>query len=180
MEWQHTQDFKAKFELIYPHLRDCRNVLDVGCNAGEITRLCGDAGLFAVGIDQKVNYIKYKNACIGEIALTADKIDSLPRFDAILLLSVLHQLITENGHDYARNYVAKLAQKAEKRLIIELAAVNSKYGKIKAFEDNDETSVIAWFMSWLSDGLKCNYIGKAAHNRDNEPYRFLFEVAVER
>jgi hypothetical protein len=178
-DWQLTQPYKAKFDLIYPHIKACKNVLDIGCNAGEITRLCGNKGMFAVGVDQKISCRVPENACIGETVITLDNINTLPNFDAILLLSVLHQLIVENGHDYARDYVARLTTKAKNGVIIEIAAISSKYGKYKVFEDNDYGSIRNWFVNWLPEFLQAEYIGKAPHNRDDEPFRYLFKVYAE-
>lgn len=175
-DWQLTQPYKAKFDLIYPHIKACKNVLDIGCNAGEITRLCGNKGMFAVGVDQKINCRVPENACIGETLITLDNINTLPNFDAILLLSVLHQLIETKGNVDTRQFINNLADKCNKSFIVELAGISSKYGTERIFEDNNQESIINWFVNWLPYRLFAEFLCETPHKGPNEPHRYLFKV----
>ena len=181
MTWQLQQDYKGKFELIKRVLdaESCKNVLDIGCNAGAITNLFGEAGYFSVGIDQNVDCNgKHSKACIGEFKLMLENIERLPKFDAILLLSVLHQIIKENGDDYARQFIGALLNKCN-TLIIELAGIKSKYGYDKNyFEDNNEDSIRDYFWVWLINlDAKIKFICKTSHNSVAEPHRYLYELS---
>lgn len=180
--WQDTQDYRAKCGLIEPILRrnDVKSVLDIGCNAGNIAALLGDLGYFAVGIDMTApNYAKNcKSAILGQRRLIKDDIQSLPKFDAIMLLSVLHQIIDTEGDEYARRCILSLRTKCE-TLVVELAGTNAKYGGTDGdlFGDNETDQIIDWFTSWLSPiSLHCAFQTKTPHNRPNEPHRLLFVV----
>jgi SAM-dependent methyltransferase len=180
MTWQLSQDYKGKFELIKNVLdkESCKNVLDIGCNAGAITNLFGEAGYFAVGIDQNVDCNgKHSKACIGEHKLSIERIFALPAFDSILLLSALHQIIQENGDEYACNFVIALLHRCQV-LIVELAGINSKYGyETGRFKDNDSQSIQDFFKSWLDKLIDCEFIGETNHNAANEPHRYLFKLS---
>ena len=180
MTWQLSQDYKGKFELIKAVLdaHACKNVLDIGCNAGAITNLFGEAGYFAVGIDQNVDCNgKHSKACIGQFKLTKESIFNLPAFDAILLLSALHQIIAENGDEYARNFVYALLYRCGV-LIIELAGIGSKYRYENGrFKDNDSESIQEFFKTWVGPLVDCEFIGETKHNAQNEPRRYLFKLS---
>lgn len=182
MTWQLQQDYKGKFALIKAVLdkENCKNVLDVGCNAGAITNLFGEAGYFAVGIDRNVDCNgKHSKACVGELRLTAENIERLPKFDAILLLSVLHQIIAENGLTYAGIFVASLLGKCDV-LMIELAGINSKYGnKLSNFGDNNQESIIRWFNYNFAGIADIEFIAETKHNSAAEPHRYLFKLSLK-
>lgn len=180
MTWQLSQDYKGKFEQIKAVLdaNACKNVLDIGCNAGAITNLFGEAGYFAVGIDRNVDCNgKHSKACIGEHKLDVKSVFNLPAFDAILLLSVLHQIVAENGDEYARNFVHSLLHRCQV-LIVELAGIKSKYGyAVNRFNDNDCNDIQGFFRTWLGNLVECEFIGETKHNAANEPRRCLFKLS---
>lgn len=182
-EWQLTQDYNAKYQLIRKHTKhlNLQSVLDIGCNAGAITDLFGKDGLFAVGVDKKINkHSFYHNAAIGEVEIDLEFIDKLPNFDCITLLSVLHQIIAEKGEEYATSYIYELFEKANKCLVIEMAGINSKYNGKARIKDNDEQSIVGYFFQILPENIARNhvmlYAGKAKHNRDDEPFRYVFVI----
>ncbi len=182
--WQLQRDTRAKAEKIIPVLEeyDAKSVLDVGCNAGELSRIIGNTGRFVVGVDQNVDFKGVKkplsNACIGNVRMDQEKIKALPQFDAILLLSVHHQFIKNFGDNYAKELVVGLADKAKKVFLIEFAALNHKYSdKDILFIDNDEKSVREYSENWLKDVLE-NYSFKFLGTTPGdkiEPYRYLFK-----
>ena len=199
--WQYQRHIEDKFNLIKPILdeQEVNSVLDVGCNAGQITRLAGDNDFFAVGVEQSLENIDLKrvgfeqaldNACIGNIELDLKKIEKLPLFDAILLLSVHHQLVSNFGENWAKKFVSKLFRKSNKVLIMEFAALNRKYGYEKqedlTFKNNDESSIVPFAKNWLLNTLpnaEVDYVGKAPHHKINvkpqnssEPYRYIFSA----
>lgn len=184
--WQvRKANSSAKFDLIRPALEEMRvaSVLDVGCNAGEITRLAGRSGAFSVGIDAKLELNGVTNpldrACLGNIAVTPELIDKLPVFESVLLLSVHHQLVKTEGDAWARDFVARLASKASKCFFIEFAALNRKYseGSDHLFVDNDEENVVAYATGWLGAALphwNVEYRGKTTAGSPEEHHRFMF------
>lgn len=185
VSWQIRKgNSSTKFDLIRPILREqqIRSVLDVGCNAGIITRLAGEEGLFSVGVDGNVDFRgvvdPLNGACIGNIEMNSEMIDKLPRFDAILLLSVHHQFVAKFGDIWTQNFVFRLANKADKVFFIEFAALNSKYSATgnSLFIDNDDASVVSYARNWLAHALPSwdiNYIGKVPESK-TEPFRFMF------
>lgn len=177
MTWQLSQDYKGKFELIEPSLKWCDSVLDIGCNACAITNLFGEAGYFAVGIDRNVDCNgKHAKSCIGQFKLDLESIDKLPKFDAILLLSVLHQIIKEDGEEYAQRFIWALLRKCDV-LIIELAAINSKYGYVDKFKDNSQASIFFFFQRFVKESATVEFIGATSHNSAQEPKRFVFKLS---
>ncbi len=72
-----------------------------------------------------------------------ESISSLPQFDCVLLLSVHHQWMADQGDSAARDLVYFLSKKALKAMVVEFACLNSKYGQESAvlFEDNNSDSV---------------------------------------
>lgn len=184
--FQLNRDTQAKFEAINQIFQEMQvtSVLDVGCNAGEITRLAGQNGIFAVGVDKKLDFSGVKEplskACLGNIEFNLDLVKTIPNFDAILLLSVHHQMIRFLGDEWTRDFVSGLAIKSKKVFLMEIASINSKYGKENGefFIDNDETSVVNYAQTWFSEILPdfdCSYIKKIPQV-ENEPYRMLFKL----
>jgi hypothetical protein len=184
--WQvRKANSSAKFDLIRPALQELcvASVLDVGCNAGEITRLAGRTGAFSVGIDAKLELSGVANpmdrACLGNIAVTPELIDKLPVFESVLLLSVHHQFVKAQGDAWARDFVARLAGKASKCFFIEFAALNRKYseGSDRLFVDNDEKSVVSYATGWLQaalPGWAVEYRGRTTAGSPEEHHRFMF------
>lgn len=183
--WQLSRETKSKYELIKKILidTDAKSVLDIGCNAGELTRLSGNDGFFALGIDKNIDLrgVKdpLKNVCLGNIEINPEKISALPDFDAVLLLSVHHQIVKENGDEYAKSFVNTLAKKAKRVFIIEFAGLNSKfsYEDTALFIDNDEDSIKNYAQKWLETALpnhKAEYSGKSPGD-SIEPFRYIFK-----
>jgi hypothetical protein len=52
--------------------------------------------------------------------LTPDFIRSLPKFDVVFFLSILHHVIIEHGVCYARNMMEAVRSKTEMRLIFDM------------------------------------------------------------
>ncbi len=177
LPWQlKRKHSRMKWALIEPKLRalEASSLLDIGCNAGEITRLAGGAGFFAVGIDQELDLRRIERplggVCLGEILLTEAMIRKLPRFDAGLLLSVHHQWVQAHGEARTRALIEQLAGKFSKALVVEFAGLNQKYGYLDSprFIDNDEASVTSYASEWLRSALprhKSEYLGKTPVNR---------------
>ena len=182
MTWQLQQDYKGKFNAIKKILDEgnCKSVLDIGCNAGAITNLFGEAGFFAVGLDKNVDCNgKHQSACIGQFKMDLNTIKNLPKFDAILLLSVLHQIIKENGNEYAKSFICALLGKCDV-LMVELAGIRSKYGYgSDTFTDNDSESIQTFFNIWLDDHINCELVCETRHNSISEPKRYLFELSLK-
>jgi SAM-dependent methyltransferase len=178
---------KEKFELILPVLErhGVQSVLDVGCNAGVITRLAGQAGFFAVGIDHKVNTFgipePLEGACLGQVRFDLHVAEKIPKFDAVLLLSVYHQWIHRYGDELSQAMLRALAKKAGDVLVIELSGRAMKYGYEigEHFTDHDDDSVVAHWRDYLDAALPAHettHIGKSWEKK-SEPFRYLFSCS---
>ena len=163
------------------HLLGVKSVLDIGTNAGAVARLLSE-NYFVVGIDQKLDFRGYakplENVALGEITFNVKNAKSIPKFDAVLLLSVHHQWYA-NFHEEEADSLVKAAISIAKRVVlIEFAALNSKYLFSDRFEDNDEESVRNFALNYLSQlqpHLEITYIGKCPESV-HEPFRFLFMI----
>ena len=112
------------------HEYDVRNLLDVGCAEGWfVRRAATDLGIFAIGIESTDTMI------VGELArlhdrteragtlrafVTPEVIRALPKFDAVLCLSVLHHVIRAFGIGAAEQYLRALASRVGKVLLFEI------------------------------------------------------------
>lgn len=176
-----------KTALILPEIDrlSCKSVLDIGCNAGAVTRLLG-RNVFAVGIDQNIDLRGYehplKGACLGEVQISEHNVKKIPEFDAVCLLSVHHQWHFYKGDGAAEEMVKAISKIACKVLFVEFAAINSKYTDnpgIKKFEDNNEDSIREYAENWLSKVVPqhvVSYLGKTTEST-HEPYRYMFSCA---
>ena len=176
----------SKTELILPVLRklECKSILDVGCNAGELNRRLANE-FFSVGIDQRVDLVGIKeplrDIVLGEIKVNEKNLNMIPTFDAVSLFGVHHQWYKESGSDFCANLVKKIADRAGKVFFIQFAGINSKYQANDApdlFIDNDEDSIKKYAERWLLENLPENevtYLGKT-YELDIEPYRYMYSV----
>ncbi len=160
-----------------------RSVLDVGCNAGEVSGRLTNQGFFVLGIDRReiVSRLRPGNARRSVVAFDVDagSIPYLPQFDCVLLLSVHHQWVAEQGDSVARKLVSLLSEKAEKTLVVEFACLNSKYGQPQAalFDDNDHEPVREYARGWLGETLPdfgFEFLGLNEEHPIDEPFRVLF------
>ena len=175
-----------KVKLILPLLNEtnCKSVLDVGCNAGELNRELSQ-DFFSVGIDQKLelNGIKdpLKDVCLGEIKMTVDNVKKIPVFDAVCLFGVHHQWHKRYGKEKCEELVLMISEKAEKVFFIQFAGLNRKYqdnSRMDLFKDNDEESIRNYSEGWLGNicpDKEIYYLGKTPETRI-EPFRYMFAV----
>jgi SAM-dependent methyltransferase len=110
-------------------LRDygVRNVFDIGCAEGWfVRRAAADLNLFAIGIEATdVGIVgelarlhdRVPRAAVARAFVTPDAIRSLPQFDAVLCLSVLHHVIRGFGLGVAERFLQVLATRVSEVLV---------------------------------------------------------------
>src|SRR5690606_5534780 len=130
-EYQERRYPREKFKLLTSviNLDAVKNLLDIGCNAGVITNLFSEKGIFSVGVDvlpRRIDYETDQIPVIGYFKVNNENVSSLPNFDMILLLSVHHQWVKQLGDDGAQRLIAEIIMKANKYFFIEFASINSK------------------------------------------------------
>lgn len=159
-----------------------QNILDVGCNSGEVSRLLSQS-YFVVGIDQKLDFRGVRKPLVGvplgEVRLTKEVIGQLPIFDAAVVLSVHHQWIAESGLSHAKELLSSLFDKVARIMFLEFAALSSKYGGDQGFVDNHEESVVGYAVEFLSNifpDQEIQFLGRVPESL-KEPYRFMMSVS---
>jgi len=160
-----------------------QSVLDVGCNAGEVTRHLNEKGFRTLGIDRPEVIARVRHdsnrAALIPFEVDAESVSHLPSFDCVLILSVHHQWIAVNGDAATQRLVRLLSKKAGKTMVIEFSCLNSKYGRLKSelFDDNEPDSVMEYATEWLAETLP-NFtfesLGLNEEHPVDEPYRVLF------
>lgn len=149
------------------NIADCKTLLDIGCNAGKVTAAFAEKGIFAVGIDinpRIINFPGNKRPIIGYFPFNDQSIHVVPDFDIILLLSVHHQWVHDQGDAYTQNLIAQLVHKAQRYMFIEFATLNEKYGyEQPRFDEDDENSQKKYYHDWLTEcaGRYASLFGKA-------------------
>jgi len=185
--WQYRKNNSgAKVALIDPWLQRyrCRSILDIGCNAGQVSRMLS-ADRFVVGIDGCLDvsgFAKpFHGVALGNMRLTPELLELIPPFEAVTLLSVHHQWHELQGDEQAKALFSRVASLPSKLLFVEFAAVNSKFGRVNGdlFIDNDEASVLAYARQYLQEVLPSRYghveyLGPTPEFVGFEPFRYLF------
>jgi len=186
--YQDFRDPTAKAMLIAEFLRGSevsypQSVLDVGCNAGEITRYLNKEGFLTVGIDLHEVLDRVppgrKHSALISFEVDSESVPHLPSFDSVLLLSVHHQWIATNGDTATRQLVHDLSNKAGKTMVIEFSCLNAKYGRFgpELFVDNNPDSVTEYASTWLAATLPdfiFEFLGLNEEHPIDEPHRVLF------
>ena len=173
-----------QYDLISVYLKpyNIRNILEIGCNQGKLISRFADNGVFCVGVDIARHWEsqKHDSTAFAIFPIDSSSHQKLPSFQCAFLLSVHHQWVNKHGEEYAKTLVRNLYDKTEEFFFIEFSACAFRYGYEPGarFEDNDEESVKAFAMKWLSEtGLNSvEYLGKTRENPPKEPYRYVFVV----
>ncbi len=186
---------KKRWEMIKPHLKkEDKTLLDIGCDAGVLTKLAADEGMFSIGIDkfpkknkasrenvvkifkgnQKVGFVRFE--------VTPENIDSLPRFDVVFLLSVYHHWHREFGEESAKKMLRSLKGTNTNKIFFEPASRKSDYIRKDnknppPIEDEDKASIIDYNTNMLEsvfgEEYDVEYLGKS---RTTSHYRHLFLI----
>lgn len=110
---------------------EIKSLLDIGCAEGFFARLAAEKqGVFSIGIE-----FNNKRLWLGELSrmhddvanfaivkalMTPESIASLPRFEMVILLSVLHHVIRQSGRTGAIDFLSSIRLITGKRLIFEM------------------------------------------------------------
>ena len=134
-----VRDTDERWQAVSQVLRDyeARNVLDIGCAEGWfVRRAAAECNCFAIGIEAT------DTAIVGELArlhdrvqraatvrafMTPEAIRSLPQFDAVLCLSVLHHVIRAFGIAAAEQFLRALSTRVGKVLIFEIGTADESF-----------------------------------------------------
>ena len=111
---RHNRETDNRWTAIEAVLKvhNVRNILDIGCAEGWLVRrAASDLGCFALGMEASDAVLPgelarlhdgVERAATIKARLTSDDIRTLPCFDAVLCLSVVHHLVRKQGLDAPR------------------------------------------------------------------------------
>lgn len=166
-----------------------RNLLDLGCNIGDLTALAVGQGYVTLGVDIGKSLIQEArkrhqdlyNAAFAVVHISPKTIDALPVFDVCLCLSVHHHWHREYGSDAAAEMLRTLLKKTNHALFFEPPSRRKRYGDSRpAFKSNDEDSVVSYHQGMLVDVLgdaaEIEYLGSSPCLGEREPFRCLFLI----
>lgn len=185
--WQHrrSEGNEQRWRMISQELDGSEvNLLDVGCNAGVLTRNAAQEGLISIGIDADSRAIDVAQASSrGESRIAymlwrmqPEDLARLPQFDIILLLSVYHQWVASYGNQVALEMLATLRGKARHKLFFEPASLKSKYGDHPpSIVDNDEQSIAHHNLEVLASDsrFRVRVLGASQTPSSKEAFRLL-------
>lgn len=128
-----TRDCENRWKLIHEVMttHECNSVVDLGCSEGYYVLQSAKSGIgFCVGVDFDLRRVM---TCQSQVVLndlpraaflisevTPELLDSIPKFDAVIFLSVLHHIMYQKGVDHCREIMNRLAKKTGKALIFEM------------------------------------------------------------
>lgn len=154
-------------------------ILDVGTNDCDTLFRLGRSGYCALGLEAfplEMDRPLSKGLAIMHLEVNPTVIESMPSFDAILLLSVFHRIYALQGPETAMNVLSSFSKKT-RRLILEGASSHARYtDKGEAappFKDMDEISCIGWHMEIFQQAtgnqFAVQHIGTNYSLRTGEP-----------
>lgn len=127
-----SRETDARWSTISEVLKtySARNLLDIGCAEGWLVRRAAvDLGCFAIGVEASNRALTgevarlhdaVERASIMQARLSAEDIRSLPLFDAVLCLSVVHHVVRRHGLKSAQEFIEALVSRARKVVIFEM------------------------------------------------------------
>jgi len=128
-----ARDCEVRWEAIAPVLKETGSLslVDLGCSEGYYVLRAARAGLrFCIGVDFDQRRIftctnqlvlnDLQNAGFAMSPVDEGLLQGLPRFDAVIFLSVLHHMMYQNGVDYAARILRLVASKTGKVCLFEM------------------------------------------------------------
>jgi O-antigen chain-terminating methyltransferase len=113
------------------------SLVDLGCSEGYYVIQSARKGLpFCVGVDfdQRRMFTCTNQVILNDLpkagfmmgSVSPDFIDAIPRFDAVIFLSVLHHLLYQQGLDYCKDILKRLHEKTGKVMLFEMGQSDEK------------------------------------------------------
>lgn len=106
-------------------------MLDIGCAEGFFARLAAEKyNIFSIGVESNNKrlwpgelsgmHVDVEGFAIVKALMTPTSIASLPKFEMVLVLSVLHHIFRSGGHKGAIEFMSAIRLITGKRLIFEM------------------------------------------------------------
>lgn len=193
LEFQESHlGIEDRWLIISRHLPDQKSwILDVGSNLGDTAGRVAERGHIVIGVEAERHLVERAIKLVPpNVALMTGRVDpdffrTMPRFDVVLLLSVLHRIWAVNGRRFAEECLTACIEKSD-RVLIEGAVRHQRYTQYgeeaPGFESNNLDAAVAWHVQWLgglamSSSLTVNYLGHVAASA-REPRRPLFLLSA--
>jgi len=186
-----TRDCEERWRTIEKVLgeQSCRSLVDLGCSEGYYVLQAARSGLgFCVGVDfdlrrmltcqSQVVLNDIPNAAFLLSEVTPELVETLPSFDAVVFLSVLHHIMYQQGVEHCRKLMSSLAAKTGKVMIFEMGQSDEHLETWAAKMPDMGTDPHGWIAEFLrSAGFSTvEKIGEA-QSYMREVNRALFKVS---
>lgn len=162
-------DMDDRWGLIEQRIdKDAQNVLDIGCNQGELTRRAADSGLFAVGIDQSEiglgdarKLTDPEQECVFfRYLVDPENISKLPSFDATFLFTVYYHWGRAFGWGEAESMLRTLGDKTGQLFFQtpeDFEHIESE--KLEQYSDRDPVEAHTAYLEDILPGSDVSYLG---------------------
>jgi len=161
-------------------------VLDIGSNQGDTCNALAKHGHFALGVEmfseewRQASVNAHPHAAFLNVSASPKFIESAPRWDAVLLLSVLHRVYAFSGKEEMLQLLIACGKKSE-QLFVEGSTRHARYTDLGEqppnFTDLDVESADNWHRKIFLESLGAEWeIAHTAFLRcsESEPYRILY------
>ena len=161
-------------------------ILDIGSNQGDTCNALGEHGHVALGVEMfreewmHARENAHPHAAFLNVSASPEFIKSAPKWDAVLLLSVLHRVYAFSGKDEMLRLLKACGEKTD-RLFIEGSTRHARYtdrGKQPPnFTDLNVESADAWHREMFLEALGAAWnVAQTATLpcSELEPYRILY------
>jgi O-antigen chain-terminating methyltransferase len=136
------------------------SVLDLGCAEGYfVQRVAREHRCFVLGVDADVRRLtvaqdvsvfnKNERAGFMYAHITHEFLKTLPTFDIVIFLSVLHHVMYEHGVDYAKEFMKIIREKTAKSLIFDMGQSNETGMKWASLLPDMGTDPHEWIIGFL-------------------------------
>jgi SAM-dependent methyltransferase len=126
-----------RWHFIEPYLKDigARSVLDLGCAEGYFVQQAAEnLNCLSMGIDADLRRLTIarmtatlnaiSGACYIYGTLNPELLRRLPKFDAVIFLSVLHHIVYEHGEQYAHQVLREIRRITRQCLFFDMGQSN--------------------------------------------------------
>lgn len=166
------------------------NLLDIGCNLGDITAHFARRGLWTVGLDRSERLVgaarrrhrREERCAFVLMDVRPENLGCLPSFDVVLLLSVHQHWVMSFGIETASSMLRSLVERTNHAVIYEGASRRSRYGDFDpGFADNDPISVTGFHEDYLRSTVSDLVgdmvpLGETPCVGDREPLRWAYAL----